>query len=319
MNYEVFPPCLHLFFCAGRTAKTPQLPKFLNPRGSCGKSFFKNKKWSPKMKLFKLLSLLAVAFLFSCSNPTDTNPNLSTTNEDSPQALVIDALKQFQDLHDWIISGKPLGKRNALLKIEQTTADSIWIYGDTLTGGIGVVVTEKHSYPKGLLLITKNYKYGIGSIGGQDYPRIASITEKFISWDQYNSNTPETKVETELYAEDDNIVTHIKRYNKNGFVTRETYTFKEPIVTIDRGLKVVRKGNGTTGEILTLTYDANSGKLLTARSYGNASGDYDDGAFFTKLTEYDPNQPPLRVLRETKVVTLGKPNGEIWKIIERLE
>jgi hypothetical protein len=116
----------------------------------------KNKKRSPKMNALKLLSLFAFAFfIFSCSNPTTSDFNAKTTEEDTPEALVIDAIKNFEEVHEWILAGKPFGKQNALLKVDQVNADSTWIYGDTLTGGVGVVITEKHAYPKGLLLITK--------------------------------------------------------------------------------------------------------------------------------------------------------------------
>jgi hypothetical protein len=274
------------------------------------------------MNALKLLSLLAFAFfIFSCSNPTTSDFNAKTTEEDTPEALVIDALKNFEEVHEWILAGKPFGKQNALLKVDQVNADSTWIYGDTLTGGIGVVITEKHSYPKGLLLITKNYKYGIGNNDPGDptsVKKIVNWTKKYISWTQYRNDTPEQEVKTELYSEDNKIVTYITRKNKNGIVTRESYTFKNPIVTVinSRDLKIVRKGNGSTGDVETLTYQNSTGKLLSVRSVGSSAGDYGDGAFHSSYTEYDLNQPPFRVTRFNKVVVLGKGNGEIWRYVE---
>jgi hypothetical protein len=160
--YIILPPCLHLFFCAGCTASAPQLPKFLPTLGevagkvSLPKTISQKQKRSPKMNALKLLSLLTIAFfIFSCSNPTTSDFNAKTTDEDTPEALVIDAIKNFEEVHEWILAGKPFGKQNALLKVDQVNADSTWIYGDTLTGGVGVVITERHAYPKGLLLITK--------------------------------------------------------------------------------------------------------------------------------------------------------------------
>jgi hypothetical protein len=274
------------------------------------------------MNALKVIPIFAVAFfIFSCSNPTTSDFNAKTTDEDTPEALVIDALKNFEEVHEWIIAGKPLGKSNALLKVDQVNADSIWIYGDTLTGGIGVVITEKHAYPKGLLLITKNYKYGIGTGGAgdpDDVKKIVNWTKKYISWTQYRNNTPEQEVKTELYADNNKIVTYITRKNKNGIVTTESYTFKNPIVTVinSKDLKIVRKGSGSSGDIETLTYQNSTGKLLSVRAVGSSAGDYGDGAFHSSYTEYDINQPPFRVTKFNKVVVLGKGNGEIWRYIE---
>jgi hypothetical protein len=274
------------------------------------------------MNALKLLSLFAFAFfIFSCSNPTTSDFNAKTTDEDTPEALVIDALKNFEEVHEWIIAGKPFGKQNALLKVDQINADSTWIYGDTLTGGIGVVITEKHSYPKGLLLITKNYKYGIGTNepgNPADVKKIVNWTKKYVSWTQFRDDTPEQEVKTELYSENNKITTHITRKNKNGIVTRESYTFKDPIVTVvyGRDLKIVRKASDYSGDIETLTYQYSTGKLLSVRAVGSAAGDYGDGAFHSTYTEYDIIQPPLRVIRYNKVAVLGKGNGEIWRYVE---
>jgi hypothetical protein len=164
IQFIEFSPLSALYFlCRSCHERTPQLPKFLPTLGEVAgkvfpssKLFSQKQKRSPKMNALKLLSLLTIAFfIFSCSNPTTSDFNAKTTDEDTPEALVIDALKNFEEVHEWIIAGKPFGKSNALLKVDQINADSTWIYGDTLTGGVGVVITEKHSYPKGLLLITK--------------------------------------------------------------------------------------------------------------------------------------------------------------------
>jgi hypothetical protein len=263
------------------------------------------------MNALKLLSLLAFAFfIFSCSNPTTNDFNAKTTDEDTPEALVIDAIKNFEEVHEWILAGKPFGKRNALLKVDQVNADSTWIYGDTLTGGIGVVITEKHSYPKGLLLITKNYKYG-------DYANltIVSINERYISWSQYNSGTPETKTKTELTFESapsEAIVTHITRWTKN-VQTRESYTFRNPIITIDnsRGTKTVRKAKPNDEVIVTETYDLSTNNLLQSRWTG-ASPTY-SGGFFTRTNNYDNGT----LVSWTKTTTVGQADGSIKRIIDR--
>jgi hypothetical protein len=229
------------------------------------------------MNALKLLSLLSHRiFYFLLLQPYHKDFNAKTTDEDTPEALVIDALKNFEEVHEWILAGKPFGKQNALLKVDQVNADSTWIYGDTLTGGVGVVITERHAYPKGLLLITKNYKYG-------DYANltIVSINERYISWSQYNSGTPETKTKTELTFESapsEAIVTHITRWTKNVITTRESYTFRNPVITIDnsRGTKTVRKAKPNDEVIVTETYDLSTNNLLQSRWTG-ASPTYSGG------------------------------------------
>jgi len=258
------------------------------------------------------LSLLLTLFLLSCSTPQDSSINLNQTPkfDDSPQALLNESLNAFEEIHEWILAGKPFGKQNALMKVNNATADSVWIYGDTLTGGIGVVITERHSYPKGLLLITKNYKYG-------DYPNlsIVSVTERFISWTQYNNGTPETKTKTELTFESapsEAIVTHITRWTK-GVQTRETYTFRNPVITIDnsRQIKTVRKAKPNDEVIVTETYNLATNSLLQSRWTG-ASSTY-SGGFFTRTNNYDSGN----LVSWTKTTTVGQGDGSVVRYIDR--
>jgi hypothetical protein len=118
---------------------------------------------------------------------------------------------------------------------------------------------------------------------------IVSINERYISWSQYNSGTPETKTKTELTFESapsEAIVTHITRWTKN-VQTRESYTFRNPVITIDnsRGTKTVRKAKPNDEVIVTETYDLSTNNLLQSRWTG-ASPTY-SGGFFTRTNNYD--------------------------------
>lgn len=269
----------------------------------------KNKKGDKTMKrIAKLLTLIPLLLLISCSNPTDTSiPEKKLDFDDTPATLLNESLKAFEEIHEWILAGKPFGKQNALLKVN---ADSVWIYGDTLTGGIGVIVTEKHSYPKGLLLITKNYKYG-------DYQnlKIISITERFISWTQYNNNQPETKTKTEITFESapsKTIITHITKWTRN-IQTRETYQFKEPVITIDnsKNLKTVRKADPNNEVIVTEVYNTLTNELIYSRWTGPSST-Y-NGGFFTRTNNYENGN----IISWTKTTTVGQPDRSILRYIER--
>lgn len=256
--------------------------------------------------------LIILLSMLGCSKPTETEYTYTTKPQinESPTTLLNESLKAFEELHEWILAGKPIGKHNAIFKFNKQTADSIWIYGDTLPGNIGVVITEKHSYPKGLLLITKNYKYG-------DYDRleIVSIAEKFISWTQYHNKTPETKTITQIsFANPPSktIITHITKWTK-GIQTRETFTFKEPIITIDnsKGIKTIRQADPSNEVIVTEIREISTNKIIQSKWTGPSST-Y-KGGFFTRTNNYDNGN----LISWTKTTTLGKPDGSIIKYIDR--
>lgn len=278
------------------------------------------------MKHLTILTLLASFLLLSCSNPKD--PNLQNELQEldsnqSPTTLINLTINEFEDIHEWTIAGKPMGKENALLKTNSTNADSIWIYGIE-KNGIGMVVTEKHTYPKGLLLITKNYKYGIvryeikNGVVVNYTPALVSITEKFISWQQYNQNKPETKTIVELYPDSTGaIISHVTKYVKDRMM-KETYTFKQPIITVDRSknLRIVKKGDINRDGIATLYFDDTTDRLLKKRTTG-VNAEY-NGAFFTETTELEPDQNNnLKIVKWIKTTVLGLSSGRILKFIER--
>src|SRR5258708_1715480 len=70
------------------------------------------------------------------------------------------------------MSGNP-GK----LVIASAATDSTFVYGEVTPDGFGAVVTERHQYPKGLLLITVRKTHGIPQGG------IVSETRKYISFE----------------------------------------------------------------------------------------------------------------------------------------
>ncbi len=260
-------------------------------------------------RIAMFMASLSLLLFVSCSNPSQTDTNIQPKLEfdDSPATLLNESINAFEEIHDWILAGKPFGKGNAVFR--KVNADSVWIYGDTLTGGIGVVVTERHSYPKGLLLITKNYKYG-----DYDNLEIVSITERFISWAQYNSGTPETKTKTQLTFESGSsqIITHITRWTR-GVQTTETYTFREPVITIDnsRGTKTVRKADPNNEVIVTEVYNTTTNELIQSRWTG-ASATY-SGGFFTRTNNYENGN----IVAWTKTTTVGQADGSVLRYIER--
>ena len=126
--------------------------------------------------------------------------------------------------------------------------------------------TERHAYPKGLLLITVRKSYG------KPTTRIVSETERYISFEDFLNNSTQQSNITEVYGlSSDTLVTHVTR---NG--TLETYTFRLPVITrttnpLDGSIRVTSRF-GDAGTVKSETRDG-SGNLIQSRStYGDSTG-----------------------------------------------
>jgi hypothetical protein len=171
------------------------------------------------------LAIIFLTLLPGChkdvaESPVDPGTNGSILPTDTPQDLLISAIQTVEDLADW--SG-PARFTSAPSKqiLRKTDADTTFIYGQVTTEGYGAVVTEKHTYPKGILLITVTKSYGNAA------GRIVSEVKRYISRDTYLGDEPASSTRTELYAlVRDTIITYVRR---NGL--QETFTFRLPVVT----------------------------------------------------------------------------------------
>lgn len=175
------------------------------------------------------------------------------------------------------------------------------------------MVTEKHSHPKGLLLITKSSKYAPGNSRG-----IASVTERFISWSQFNAGTPEQRTESVIRPQfssgtDSTIEAHVTR-TKGSVTLTETFRFTSPMVTIDvsRGTRTVRAADPLAGQIITATYDQATGMMLNKHATGQAvPPPY--GGFYTQSNTYTNGELSSWV----KTTTRGQADHSVLKVIER--
>jgi hypothetical protein len=128
--------------------------------------------------------------------------------------------------------------------VAKTEADSVYVYGQITLDGFGAVVTERHAYPKGLLLITVRKSFGRNG-------RIVSDSRRYISQSDLQLDLPQQSTLTEVIPlSQDTILTRVVR---NGLT--ETYTFRLPVIT--------RNTNQSTGTTTVTSRFALAGAVIS--------------------------------------------------------
>lgn len=196
--------------------------------------------------------------------------------------------------YDELARALPGAGEKRLLAAE--TADTTYIYGEITPGGYGAVVTERHTYPKGLPLITVRRSYG------KPLSHVVTETKRYITEAGFLADSAEQSTITELYGlSADTIVTHVVR---NGIL--ETYTFRLPVVT--------RVTSPTDGSVRVTTRYGDAGAIVSEVRNGanvlqllrRTSGD-PDGAI-VNYTFY-----PDSSWRNTR--TIGEADGSVLREI----
>ncbi|HUI11388.1 MAG TPA: hypothetical protein VL221_13740 [Bacteroidota bacterium] len=221
--------------------------------------------------LFVLCCAAGLAFaLAACgrqsSPPTVPDGSSDEAVQETGEQLMIDAVDELESIASWATPDGGLARTAARsLSLLKTEGDSAFMYGTVTSDGLGVVVTERHTHPKGLLLITVRKSYGTPG-------RIVSDVSRYDSYDGFRDNHPQQTTLTEvLPASRDTIVTHVIR---NGVT--ETYTFRLPVVT-----QVINQVNGTVritnryaagGCVVTEVTDENQALIRRTTSSALASG-----------------------------------------------
>ena len=271
------------------------------------------------------IALLILGFLIfagcerSNDHATDTITKPPALSKDEALSIMNEVLDDFEFVHQSMLSGASLRKSAPTRSqpiVMKIATDSIFVYGDTATvGGVlhGIVVTEKHAYPKGLLLITRSAKYSPSNTRG-----IASVTDRYISWAQYSAGTPEQRTESVIQPQfssgtDSTIEVHATR-TKGSITLSETYRFTSPTVTIDvsKGTRVVRTADPAGDGIVTATYDQTTGMLLTKRVNGPGEAP-PYGGFYTQTYNYVEGVLNTWV----KTTTRGQADNSVVKVVER--
>ena len=266
-----------------------------------------------------IFSVALLALTFSACEMRLQIPSQSNTPDISPyqfeatgEDYLISALDEVQNIADWSdsfqnglsarLSELSSTGKSALLIV--TSTDTIYIYGQVITGGYGAVVTERYARPKGLLLITVRKTYGKAN------GHIVTETKRYASYADHRNDNPQQTNVTEMYgAHSDTIVTHVLR---NG--TLQTYTFRLPVITRvvnpqDGSIRVTSR-YASNGEIHSKVTDGNGNLVQLRRTYGQTDGstvtrtEYPDGSWTQVRTR---GQADGTVLRETTsgLPTLG--------------
>lgn len=228
--------------------------------------------------------------------------------EVSGEAFLLSALEEIEQLgefslravpglspgYDALAGSLPGATRKRLLRT--AAADTTYIYGELTPGGFGAVVTERHTYPKGLPLITVRRSYGTPAF------HVVTETKRYTSHAAFLSDSAEQSNVTEIYGlSSDTIVTHVVR---NGLL--ETFTFRLPVVTRvtdpqDGSVRVTSR-YGDSGAVVSEVRDGGGILQLLRRTSGAADGAIVNATYY-----------PDSTWRSTR--TLGQPDGSVLREI----
>jgi hypothetical protein len=248
-----------------------------------------------------LCSIVCVLALIGCnrSQPpqSDNNPIFPHEFEATGEDFLIGALDEVNAIAEWSGSnGLSLPPRERKLVLLRTATDTVYIYGQVTSEGYGAVVTERHGYPKGLLLITVRRSHG------REGGRIVTDTRRYITFESFQNDEPQQSSLTELYGlSSDTIVTRVLR---NGVL--ETYTFRLPVITrvvnpLDGSVRVTSR-YGADSSIVSRVTDG-TGALIQLRSNTGLA----TGALVAR-TEY-----PDSTWRS--ILTIGQADGSVFREI----
>ena len=229
---------------------------------------------------------------------SEANPISTQQFEETGEDFLISALDEVNSIAEWAQSNSPAGlpPRERRLVLSKTATDTVYVYGQVIAGGYGAVVTERHGYPKGLLLITVRKSHG--TEGG----RIVTDTKRYISFESFQNDEPQQSSLTELYGlSSDTIVTRVLR---NGVL--ETYTFRLPVITrvvnpVDGSVRVTSR-YGADSSIVSEVRDGNGALIQLTGNNGLSTGGLNN------RTEYADS-----TWRNT--LTLGQADGSVFREI----
>ncbi len=217
------------------------------------------------MNRFAVLAALAALSLTGCKE-TPSPPPVPVRVfdfETSGEEFLIASLDEIHSIADSKPPGLPRREQKKVLL--STAADTVYIYGELTPEGYGSVVTERHAYPKGLLLITVRKSYG------KPPASIVTQTRRYISFEDFAADSAQQSSVTEIYGlSSDTIVTHVQR---NGIL--ETYTFRLPVVTRvtkpDGSVRVTTR-YGAAGAIRSEVRDGNNNLIQIRITSGETDG-----------------------------------------------
>jgi hypothetical protein len=227
-------------------------------------------------------------------HPTEPGQSPMIETPETGEQLLFDAIDEMTAIAEWSgTAGSQTAGEGVPPRFGKSSGDSVFVYGTVTSGGLGVVVTERHTHPKGLLLITVRKSYG--SPG-----RIVSEVKQFDSYENFRSDQPQQTTTTEVRpALRDTIITYVLR---NGIT--ETYTFRLPVVTrvtdqVNRTVRITSR-YASAGSVVTEVTDENQALIRRTTSSALSTG--------ALQTRTDLPDGSWRV-----VISLGKEDGSILR------
>jgi hypothetical protein len=225
------------------------------------------------LAIFGCLTTAGFLGVLGCSK--DPSPNTpagdnSVQSQFAPagEEVLVDALDEIESIAGFAqqTGNAALPSKSNKSMISSAVTDSAYIYGEITPDGYGAVVTERHTYPKGLLLITVRKSYG------KPLGKIVSVVKRYTSYHDFAADSSQQSTVTELFGlSADTLVTYV---NRNGLV--QTYTFRLPVVTrvtnpVDGSVRVTSRfalGGAVRSEIRD-----GGGRLVQFRdTFGDSTG-----------------------------------------------
>lgn len=225
------------------------------------------------LTIFATLTMAGLLGIVGCSK----DPAPSTPSGDHPgqsqfettgEEFLVNALEEIESIAGFIqnIGNPVLPSKSNKMMISSASADSSYVYGEITPDGYGAVVTERHTYPKGLLLITVRKSYG------KPLGKIVSVVKRFASIQDFMADSSQQSTVTELYGlSSDTLVTYV---NRNGLV--QSYTFRLPVVTrvtnpVDGSVRVTSRF-GFAGSVRSEIRDGGGRLIQTRDTFGDSTG-----------------------------------------------
>ena len=230
-----------------------------------------------------LSSIGALIWAYGCEDMAPSTPSLRLWSDETSagsagEVFFLGALEEIDRIAEFSLRsrsahGPHSDERAGVLSgvsgkrlVEAAAADTTYMYGEITADGYGAVVTERHTYPKGIPLITVRRSYGKPS------SHLVTETKRYISYADFLNDSAEQSNITEVYGlSSDTIVTHVLR---NGIL--ETYTFRLPVVTrvtspVDGSVRVTRR-YGDSGAVVSEIRDGGGVLQLLRRTSGAPDG-----------------------------------------------
>lgn len=265
--------------------------------------------------LIVFLVIAAIIWFVGCNK--DSSPTEVSTGripefqfESTGEEFLISVLNEIESITEFVLKGKNVPKVNSSfndlsqtlppkerkLILSSTSTDTIYIYGEVTSDGYGAIVTERHAYPKGLLLIT------VRKTHGKPPTKVVTQTKRYITYQDFLNDTTQQSNITEVYGlSGDTIVTHVLR---NGVI--ETYTFRLPVITRvvnprDGSIRVTYR-YGANGAIYSEVLDGDGNLIQVRITQGESNG------CISTYTEF-----PDASWRSVRVI--GQADGSIFREI----